>query len=148
MDMIRQAALAGFIALDEVSAFRELPDWQPEKKISLDVFTLDNNRQILTYIAKHWDRLTAALGPHLLERLGSHGANEWWLWDHLAPYISESSARRVDFLSYCSRSARAYRRTHIGKAIRRRNGNTREGRKARHVSTVCGHCRTVDRVER
>jgi hypothetical protein len=45
MDMIRQAALAGFIALDEVSAFRDLPDdWRPEKKISLDVFTLDNNR--------------------------------------------------------------------------------------------------------
>jgi hypothetical protein len=107
MDMIRQAALAGFIALDEVSAFRELPDdWQPEKKISLDVFTLDNNRQILTYIAKHWDRLTAALGPHLLERLGSHGANEWWLWDHLAPYISESPALRADFLSYCSREAK------------------------------------------
>ena len=101
MDMIRQAALAGFIALGELSVFADLPDWQPEKKLSLDVFTFDNNRQILTYIAKHWDRLTSALGPHLFERLSRH-ANEWWCWDHLSPYISKSPSLRADFLAYCS----------------------------------------------
>ena len=105
-DMIRQASLAGFIALDEVSAFRDLlDDWQPEKKISLDVFTFDNNRQIISYIAKHWDRLRAALGPDLLERLGQYH-NEWSWWDHLAPYVSESPALRADFLSYCLREAK------------------------------------------
>jgi len=106
MDMIRQAAFAGFIALDDVSTFRDLTDdWQAEKKINLDVFTLDNNHQILSYIAKHWDRLTAALGPDLFERLSRH-ANEWWCWDRLAPYIGESSSLRTDFLTYCSREAK------------------------------------------
>lgn len=105
MDMIRQAALAGFIALDEVAAFRDLPDdWQPEKKISVEVFTFESNRQLLTYIAKHWDRLTSALGPRLYERLGRH-TTEWWCWDHLAPYIGESQSLRTDFLTYCSREA-------------------------------------------
>ncbi len=62
MDLIRQAALVGFIALDEVLAFRDLnDDWQPDNKISLNVFTFANNRQIISYIAKHWDRLTEAL---------------------------------------------------------------------------------------
>jgi hypothetical protein len=102
MDMIRQAALAGFIALDELSVFRELPDdWRPEKKISLDVLGLDNNRPILDYIAKHWDRVTIALEPDVFERL-TH-SNEWWWWDNLAPYISESAPLRADFLAYCSR---------------------------------------------
>jgi hypothetical protein len=107
LDMIRQAALAGFIALDELSVFADLPDWQPEKKLSLDVFTFDNNRQILTYIAKHWDRLTTALGPDHLERLSRHASNEWWCWDHLAPYISESPSLRNDFFAYCSREQKA-----------------------------------------
>ena len=35
LDMIRQAALAGFIALDKVLVFRDLPDWQPEKKLGV-----------------------------------------------------------------------------------------------------------------
>jgi energy-coupling factor transporter ATP-binding protein EcfA2 len=103
MDMIRQAALAGFIALDKVSVFRDLPDWQPERKLSVDVFVLDNNRQILAYIAKYWDRLTAALDPDLLARISRHAQHEWWCWDHLAPYISESPSLRTDFLAYCSR---------------------------------------------
>ena len=107
MDMIRQAALAGFVALDEVSMFSELPDeWHQGKKIILDIFVLDNNRQILSYVARHWDRLTLALGPSILERLTRH-ANEWWCWDHLAPYVSESSSLRTDFLAYCSREPKA-----------------------------------------
>jgi hypothetical protein len=80
MDMIRQAALAGFIALDEVAVFREVPERPPDKKVGLDIFIFDNNRQILTYVAKHWDRLTVALGRDLLERLSRHGTNEWWCW--------------------------------------------------------------------
>ena len=107
MDMIEQAALAGFIALDEVSVFRDLPGWLPEKKRNVDIFGLDNNRQILAYVAKHWDRLKAALGPDLLERLARHGANEWWCWDQLAPYVSESPSLRTDFLAYCSREKNA-----------------------------------------
>ena len=107
MDMIRQAALAGFVALDEVSMFSELPDeWHQGKNIILDIFVLDNNRQILSYVARHWDRLTLALGPSILERLTRH-ANEWWCWDHLAPYVSESSSLRTDFLAYCSREPKA-----------------------------------------
>jgi hypothetical protein len=107
MDMIRQAGLAGLIALDEVSVIRDLPDWSPEKKLGIDIFSLDNNRQILTYVAKHWNRLTLALGPELLDRLSRHSANEWWCWDHLAPYVSGSSSLRNDFLSYCSRETKA-----------------------------------------
>ena len=77
-----------------------------KKSSAFDVFTFDDNRQILTYIAKHWERLTTALGPEILERLSRH-ADEWWCWDHLAPYVSESSSLRNDFLSYCSRETTA-----------------------------------------
>jgi hypothetical protein len=107
MDMVRQAALAGFIALDEVAVFREVPEWQPDKKVSVDIFTFDNNRQIFAYVAKHWDRLKAALGLDLLERLSRHATNEWWCWDHLAPYISESLFLRSDFLAYSARETKA-----------------------------------------
>jgi hypothetical protein len=107
MDMVRQAALAGFIALDEVAMFRDVPEWQPDKKVSLDVFGFDNNRQILSYIAKHWDRVTRALGPDLFERLSRHASNEWWCWDNLAPYISESPILRSDFLAYSARETKA-----------------------------------------
>jgi hypothetical protein len=107
MDTVRQAAFAGFIALDEIAVFREVPDWQPDKKVGVDLFTFDNNRQILTYAAKHWDRLTMALGPDLLGRLSGHITNEWWCWDHLAPYISESPILRSDFLAYCARETKA-----------------------------------------
>jgi hypothetical protein len=31
MDMVRQAAFAGFIALDELATFRELPDYRHKK---------------------------------------------------------------------------------------------------------------------
>jgi hypothetical protein len=106
MDMIRQAALAGFIALDELATFRDLPD-HADGKVSLDVFTFDNNRQLLAYIAKHWERLTATLGGELLQRLSRHGGSEWWCWDHLAPFISESAAIRSDFLAYCARETKA-----------------------------------------
>jgi NACHT domain len=106
MDMIRQAALAGFIALDELTVFRDLPD-HDDKKVSLDIFSFDNNRQLLAYVAKHWERLTAALGGELLQRLSRHGANEWWCWDHLAPFINESAAIRGDFLTYCGRETKA-----------------------------------------
>ena len=58
MDMIRQAALAGFVALDEIAMIRDMPDDHEGKKIILDIFAFDNNRQILTYVARHWDRLT------------------------------------------------------------------------------------------
>ena len=107
MDMIRQAALAGFIALDEIAAIRDMPDHQEGKKLTIDIFTFDNNRQILTYVAKHWDRLTAALGPNAWERFGRYANNEWWCWDHLSPYVSESSSLRADFLAYCSREQKA-----------------------------------------
>jgi hypothetical protein len=104
MDVIRQAALAGFIALDEVMTFRDMPD-HAGKKVSLNVFTFDNNRQLLTYVAKHWDRLTTALGSEILQRLTGH-ADEWWFWDKLAPFISESTAVRTDFLAYCARETK------------------------------------------
>jgi hypothetical protein len=98
MDITRQSAFAGFIALDKVSVFRELPDgWRPGQKVTLDVLTLDNNSPVLAYIAKHWDRLTIALGPDVFERLTRH-SNEWW-WDHLAACISESAPLRTDFLA-------------------------------------------------
>jgi hypothetical protein len=107
MDMIRQAALAGFIALDEVPAFRGVTeDWRPDKKISLNVFSFDNNRQILTYIAKHWDRLKTALGSDIFEHLARDSGNEWWCWDNLSPYISESPLLRGDFLAYCTRETK------------------------------------------
>jgi hypothetical protein len=106
MDTIRQAALAGFIAVDELATFRELPDYA-DRKVSVDVFTLDNNRQLLAYIAKHWERLTAALGSEVPQRLSRHGGSEWWSWDHLAPFINESAAIRSDFLAYCARETDA-----------------------------------------
>jgi hypothetical protein len=67
---------------------------------------LDNNRQLLAYLAKHWERLTEALGSELLQRLSRHGGNEWWCWDHLAAFISESAAVRSDFLAYCARETK------------------------------------------
>ena len=103
MDMVRQAALAGFIALDLLPLYADLADWQPDKKVGLDIFTFDNNPQIIAYVAKHWDRLTAALGSGALDRLSRRGGTEWWCWDHLAPYVSESLSLRTDFLAYCSR---------------------------------------------
>jgi energy-coupling factor transporter ATP-binding protein EcfA2 len=114
VDMIRQAAFAGFIALDEVSVFRDLPDdWRPEKKLSIDAFSFDDNRQLLAYIAKHWDQLKAALGSDLLERLSRYEANEWRCWDHLAPHIGESPSLRTDFLAYCSREPKLLSRRAI-----------------------------------
>jgi len=105
MDMIRQAALAGFIALDELATFRDLPD-RLDGKATVDIFTLDNNRQILAYIAKYWARLTAALGSELLQRLNRYGGDEWRCWDHLAPFIGESADAHSDFLAYCARETR------------------------------------------
>jgi hypothetical protein len=104
MDMIRQGALAGFIALDELATFRDLSD-HADKKVSLNVFSSDNNRQLLAYVAKHWDRLKTVLGSELLQRLYRHG-NEWGFWDNLAPFISESAAVRPDFLAYCARETK------------------------------------------
>ena len=106
MDMVRQAALAGFIALDEVAVFRDAPEWQPDKKVNLDIFGYYNNRQILTYIAKHWTRLTTALDSNIFERLGRYDNHEWRCWDQLAPYISESPSLRGDFLTYSARETK------------------------------------------
>ena len=106
MDMIRQAALAGFIALDELGTFRDLTDHR-DSKLSLNVFTFDNNRQVIAYVAKHWERLTTALGSELLPRLSRYGGNEWWFWDKFAPFIGESAAVRADFLAFCARETKA-----------------------------------------
>jgi hypothetical protein len=65
--------------------------------------TFDNERQLLSYVAKHWERVTTALSSELLQRLSRYGGNEWWLWDNLAPFIGESAAARIDFLGYCAR---------------------------------------------
>jgi hypothetical protein len=105
MDNVRQAAFAGFIALDELATFRELPDYA-DRKVSLNVFVFDNDRQLATYVAKYWERVTTALGSELLQRLSRYGGNEWWLWDNLAPFISESAAARTDFLAYCARETK------------------------------------------
>jgi hypothetical protein len=51
MDAIRQAALAGFIVLEQLPVFADMPDWQTDKKLSVDVFMLENNRPIVTYVA-------------------------------------------------------------------------------------------------
>ena len=104
MDMIRQGALVGFIALDELATFRDLPD-HADEKVSLDVFSFESNRQLHTYVAKHWNRLTTALGSEMLQRLDRHG-DEWWFWDKLAPFISESTAVRTDFLASCARETK------------------------------------------
>jgi hypothetical protein len=105
MDMVRQAALAEFIALDELATFRDLPD-HADRKVSLNVSSFDNSRQLLAYIAKHWERLTTVLGSELLQRLNRDG-NEWWFWDKFAPFISESAAVRGDFLAFCARETKA-----------------------------------------
>jgi hypothetical protein len=102
MEVVRQSALGGLIALDAVTEFAAMTDYQA-KGVGVDIFTLDNNRSIVTYVAKHWDRLRSRLGPSWPERFNRHGGNEWWCWDHLAPYISESVSLRNEFLDYCSR---------------------------------------------
>lgn len=100
-DLIQQAALAGYIALDEVKAFVDQPGWLPDKKLTVDVFSLDNNPQILSFVARHWGRMRAAAGSDLLSRLSRFEAHEWYCWDHLAPYVGESESLKSEFLEFC-----------------------------------------------
>ncbi|MFD2647329.1 hypothetical protein ACFSX5_05895 [Devosia albogilva] len=101
MDLIRQSSLAGFIALDEVEEYRDLPEHSGQ----LELFALDNNRAALAYIAQHWQRLKNAFGADVLSHL-TRSDNEWYSWDHLAPYTSESDAIRGDFIEYCTRETK------------------------------------------
>ena len=103
MEMISQAGLAGFIALDRMKDFVELPGWLPDRKLAVDVFTFDSNATIQAYVARHWKQLQAAAGSDLLTHLSRLSANEWWFWDKLSPYIGESEALKQDFLAFCRR---------------------------------------------
>jgi hypothetical protein len=105
-DMIQQAALAGYIALDELQAFVDQPGHSPDKKLAVGVISpVDNNPQILTFVARHWERMRAVAGSDLLSRLSRYEAHEWYCWDHLAPYVGESDSLKSEFLEFCRRSA-------------------------------------------
>jgi hypothetical protein len=105
MDMRAQSALAGLIALDEVSILHDMHGWTPDSLLAIDIFFLDRNRQIVSLVAKHWSQLKAALGQSPLERLTRRGNNEWHSWDQLADHVGESASLRADFLDYCAREA-------------------------------------------
>ncbi len=103
MDMISQAGLAGFIALDRLKDFVGLPGWRSDGKLAVDVFTIEANPPIQAYVARHWERLQAAAGSDMFTYLRQLGGSEWWFWDKLAPYVGESEALKQDFLAFCRR---------------------------------------------
>ncbi|MGO9444625.1 MAG: NACHT domain-containing protein [Thiobacillaceae bacterium] len=100
-DTIRQAAFAGLIALNQIAVLDSLPEWQPGKKLAINLFRFDTNRQVVAYVAKHWGRLKEAFGSDTIMRISEYSGNEWWCWDHLAPYVGDSPELRADFLEYC-----------------------------------------------
>lgn len=100
MDLIRQSSLAGFIALGQVEEYRDLPEHSGQ----LELFALEN-RVALAYIARQWQRLKDAFGTDVLSHL-TRSDNEWYSWDHLAPYTSESDAICADFIEYCTRETK------------------------------------------
>jgi hypothetical protein len=103
MDTISQAGLAGYIALDELKDFVKLPGWRSDQKLGVDVFTFRGNAVIQAYVARHWDRLTAAAGSDIFLHIRRLGGNEWWDWNNLAPHVGESEALKRDFLDFCRR---------------------------------------------
>jgi hypothetical protein len=106
MDMIRQAAVMGLIALDSLDTFRDMPE-SHGRKVDVNLFSHDNSKQALAYLAKHWTKVKASLGDEIFDRFARFGGNEWYFWDNLATYVGNSAAMKAEFIEYCSRETKA-----------------------------------------
>ncbi|MBZ9662280.1 hypothetical protein LB523_24835 [Mesorhizobium sp. ESP-6-4] len=105
MDQRRQAGLVGLIALGREDIFATLQPDHGQSSVDVELY-YPENRIAVAYLARNWKSLSEALSDQLFDRLSRHGSNEWHVWQLFAPYISESSAVRDAFVSYCTQETK------------------------------------------
>lgn len=101
MDITRQAAIAGLVALNRLDEFRDLRREYDGKPLDVGLY-FPENRTLISYLARNWSHIKSTLGDAPFDRMSMHGGDHWYAWDHFAPYVGESNTLRDDFLSYCS----------------------------------------------
>ena len=88
MDVTRQAAIAGFVALNRLDVFRDIRREYDGNPLDVDLY-FPENRTLIAYLARNWSYIKSILGDASLDRMTRHGGNHWYAWDHFAPYVGE-----------------------------------------------------------
>jgi hypothetical protein len=106
MDLTRQAAIAGLVALNRLDIFRDLREEYESQPLDVSLY-FPESRILIAYLARNWSYIKSVFGDSSFERISRHGGNHWYAWDHFASYIGESDALRDEFISYCAWETKA-----------------------------------------
>jgi hypothetical protein len=106
MDLTRQAAIAGLVALHRLDILRDLREEYDSQPLDVSLY-FPESRTLVAYLARNWGYIKSVFGDSSFERISRHGGNHWYAWDHYASYIGESDALRDEFISYCAWETKA-----------------------------------------
>ena len=95
----REAAVAGLIVLGQIDKMADLSEFGKPLPIPIGQYGHESGI-LLELIARKWDRLRAAFGTGLLDRIAA-GHSAEYVWKHLAPYTAWNARLRQEFLAYC-----------------------------------------------
>ncbi|MCU9952597.1 NACHT domain-containing protein [Burkholderia sp. BKH01] len=98
----RAAAFAGMLILGHVDDVVPMMDYGDKPlDIPSGKFYGEESESLAALLSERWSEVRQAFGDTFATRFGRIQGDERYLWECLAPHISESPVARRDFLAFC-----------------------------------------------